>query len=501
MGHGCMDFQTWIEGIGGLASLYAFDILPDGSYSEIRLMAVNRMNVGMLHMNPNAPEFYPGIPYRNYWMDLNFESFVYKAAATGQPLYSYVNARGVWLKGLYIPVLQIENEVSVADILAIKPMTLSAVSSDATRAATEPRTVYCLYIISYSDKAEADSMSQKSTEVAKSIMDLSIRLHETNDFYQAMADTAGEIKKICRAEKCSLYTVDKNSQQCTFINEEGVQKEYLETFASEMNRTPYEVAEAWEADLALSDCLLLDSLEVIRERDPAWYRSLSEHGIRNLILYAIRYNQTLVGFIWAANYDVEQVDQIKETMELSTFLVAAVIYNHQLVSRLEFRSTIDGLTQVGNRNAMNDRVDAFLSGADPLPEKMGIVFADINGLKVVNDQEGHEAGDKLLIRAAALLKIAFGDYEIYRAGGDEFVVFCPNIAEDALDHQVEQHRGLADNTSDVSFAIGTEYCAGSYDIRRGMQNADGKMYRDKAEYYRNHPEKDQRKRGTQNPGN
>ncbi|WP_026517023.1 hypothetical protein [Butyrivibrio sp. MC2021] len=61
-----MDYQSWIEGINGWASLYAFDILPDGSYSEIRLMAVNKMNELMLHMTPDAPEFYPGIPYRNY---------------------------------------------------------------------------------------------------------------------------------------------------------------------------------------------------------------------------------------------------------------------------------------------------------------------------------------------------------------------------------------------------------------------------------------------------
>ena len=72
-------------------------------------MAVNRQNIGMLQMNPNAPEFYPGIPYRNYWMDLNFESFVYKCAGTGQPLYSYVNARGVWLKGFYIPIRNLED--------------------------------------------------------------------------------------------------------------------------------------------------------------------------------------------------------------------------------------------------------------------------------------------------------------------------------------------------------------------------------------------------------
>ena len=474
MGNVTIDFQTWIEGIQGLASLYSFDILQDGSFSEIRLMAVNKMNVGMLQMNPNAPEFYPGIPYRTYWMDLNFESFVYKCASTGEPLYSYVNARGVWLKGFYIPINGIWDTVNEAD--------------------PGIRTVYCLYIISYSDKADSESMTQKSSEVARSIMGLSVRLHETPDFYQAMALTAEEIRKICQAEKCSLYTVDKNTQQCVFINENGVQEEYLKLFATEMGRTPFEVAEAWEKDLALSDCLLLENLEVIRERDPAWYKSLETHGIRNLVLYAIRYNQVLVGFIWAANYDVERLELIKETLELSTFLIAAVITNHQLVSRLEFRSTIDGLTQVGNRNAMNDRVDRFLSGEDKLPEKMGIVFVDINGLKVVNDREGHEAGDKLLVRAAALLKIAFADFEIYRAGGDEFVVYCPDITEEQMNHMVSQLRGLSDNTSDVSFAIGTEYCTGDYDICVGMQNADGRMYNDKAEYYRNHPEKDQRNR-------
>ncbi len=56
-----MDHQSWIEGIDGLASLYAFDILPDGSFSEIRLMAVNKQNEGMLHFSPDAPELAPGV--------------------------------------------------------------------------------------------------------------------------------------------------------------------------------------------------------------------------------------------------------------------------------------------------------------------------------------------------------------------------------------------------------------------------------------------------------
>ena len=462
-----MDYQSWIEGIDGLASLYSFDIMPDGNFSEIRLMAVNKQNVGMLKMNPNAPEFYPGIPYRNFWMDLNFESFVYKCASTKQPLYSYVNARGVWLKGFYIPI---------------------AGDPDS------PNTVYCLYIITYSYDVETNSMSQKSSEVAKAVMELSIKLHKSHDFYQAMAATAGEIKKICGAEKCSIYTVDKNNQKCSFINESGRHDDTLDIFAAEMERTPFEVAEAWEKDLALSDCLLLEDLKIIEERDPLWYKSMVLHDIKNIILYAIRNNQVIVGYIWAANYDVEKMLQIKETLELSTFLMAAVISNHQLVSQLEIKSSIDGLTQVSNRNAMDDRIEKYVSGKEKLPEYMGIVFADLNGLKEVNDDEGHEAGDRLLSRTASLIKIAFGEYEIYRAGGDEFVILCPDITEEKMRLLIHQLRGLTHNTSDVSLAIGSTYCSGEYDIKRKIQLADEMMYKDKQEYYRNHPEKAMRKR-------
>ncbi|WP_155984105.1 hypothetical protein [Ruminococcus sp. FC2018] len=57
---------------------------------------------------------------------------------------------------------------------------------------------------------------------------------------------------------------------------------------------------------------------------------------------------------------------------------------------------------------------------------------------------------------------------IYCAGGDEFVVFCPGISEKKLAQQVRQLRSLADNTHDVSFAVGTAYVQGDYDICKAM---------------------------------
>ena len=474
-----MDFQSWINNIEGLGGVYAFDIMPDGSFSEIRLMAVNKQNEGIITRNPAAPKFYPGIPYRYYWQDINFEDYVYRCGSKNQPLYSYVNAHGFWLKGFYMPVTE--------------PGTVSAVVS-AQADKTKKRTVYCLYVLTYSKEVDSDAMSSRSSAVSEAVMNITVKLHETQDYYRSIADTVAEIKKFCGSQYCSLYTVDRSTQKCECINENGFDPVTLERLSASMERSPYETAMAWEQDLARSDSLLLDDLGVVKERDPKWYASLTSYGIKSIVLYAIRYNQTLLGFIWAANFDNTKIMQIKETLEMTSFIIAAVITNHRFLSLLEQKSSVDGLTQVNNRNAMNDRIDKLVAEKETRPDKMGVVFCDLNGLKVVNDDEGHDAGDKLLTRAAALLKIAFGDHEIYRAGGDEFVVLCGGIESEKLDELTAQLRALADSTADVSFAIGSVYCTGDYDIYAAMQSADEEMYKDKKKYYEDHPEKNRRKK-------
>ena len=474
-----MDFQTWLERIDGMAGIYAFDILADGSFTEIRLMAINGNNAGVLNMNPDAPAFYPGIPWRRYFTDLNFESYVYKCASTNNQLYSYVNAHGFWLKGFYLP-LKVDDDPTVIP---------AAERTDGSR------TVYCLYVGTMSPEVEPEFMSQQSSAVSSAVMNISIKLHQTQDFSKAMASAVEEIRKSCTAEGCALYTVDKSKQECLYYDETGCNEEQLRLFSAEMKRTPFEVALAWEEDLADSDCLLLDDLSVVRERDPIWYNSLCSHGIRNIILYGIRCNQVLVGFIWVANFDAANMIRIKETLELSSFLMAAVIANHQFVTRLEYMSRIDALTQVGSRNAMEERIAQLTENSEEKHATVGVVFADLNGLKTVNDEAGHDAGDKMLSKAASLLKIAFADHEIYRAGGDEFVIFCPDVTQEQLVKQVLLLRTLLGTTPDVSFAVGTAFSTDVQDLENAMQTADEHMYADKETYYQSHPDQDARRHG------
>lgn len=73
------------------------------------------------------------------------------------------------------------------------------------------------------------------------------------------------------------------------------------------------------------------------------------------------------------------------------------------------------------------------------------------------------------------------------------VIFCTGISEEKMNQEVTQFRTLADSTPDVSFAIGSVYVTGEFDIRNAMKNADERIYKDKQEYYRLHPEKDRRR--------
>lgn len=475
-----MDLQALVNKFKIIAGVYAFDILPDGSCSEIRIMAINDLNTMMFNMNPDAPEFYPGVPLRRYFTEINLENFIYNSAVNNEPLYSYVNAFGMWIKGFYLPLDEDGNIINE--------------KGEPNRS---PRTAYCLYITTRSKHAETDSMTQKSNEVAAAIMHLSIKLNKINGFESAMAEGIGELKKICHSASCALVTIDDSKQKCRLFNEKGEQPQMMEVLAGEMGKTPYDTAITWKRDLEGTDCLLLEDLSVIEKRDPVWFRSMVSHNVKNMILTAINYENKLVGFIWATNFEVEKMMEIKETLELTTFMLGASIAHQNLVERLEELSRTDSLTQLLNRNALNSRIDEMNSCKKKLPESMGIVYADLNGLKAVNDEGGHAAGDKLLTRAAALLRLTFGDYEIYRAGGDEFVSFCPDISKEKLEQQVKELRTLSDSAQDVSFAIGIAFVTGEYDVNRAMQQADERMYQDKQEYYRLHPEKNRFKQSRQ----
>ena len=163
-----------------------------------------------------------------------------------------------------------------------------------------------------------------------------------------------------------------------------------------------------------------------------------------------------------------------------------------MMKRLEHISYTDLLTGVKNRNAMNNRITAITNGEELLTEPYGVVFVDLNGLKQVNDEQGHQAGDLLLKKAALILQEIFVDEDIYRAGGDEFLIITAGCDQQQFDKKIELLRKKASDPDNVSFSIGVSYGDHGCDVRDAMGVADGKMYDDKQQFYVLHPERKHR---------
>ena len=127
--------------------------------------------------------------------------------------------------------------------------------------------------------------------------------------------------------------------------------------------------------------------------------------------------------MWVSNFQAEDTPQIKEALEITNFVLGTEIGNHMLLDQLEKLSSIDLLTGLYNRNRLNNDMNEILASPDALTS---LIFLDINGLKKVNDLEGHIAGDILIKRAANTLISVFHNNDIYRVGGDEFVALFLN---------------------------------------------------------------------------
>ena len=89
------------------------------------------------------------------------------------------------------------------------------------------------------------------------------------------------------------------------------------------------------------------------------------------------------------------------------------------------QATTDALPALPNRHAL----PALFERASASGE-MALLFIDVDGLKVVNDTDGHEAGDALIVGVGHALQHGFrGDDTVVRVGGDEFVLLLPGASE------------------------------------------------------------------------
>jgi two-component system, cell cycle response regulator len=145
----------------------------------------------------------------------------------------------------------------------------------------------------------------------------------------------------------------------------------------------------------------------------------------------------------AKGIDLGAVDFVSKPFDPVELLarVGSALRTKALLDMLEQRAHLDGLTELGNRFALRDRLPRDWETCRRAGCPMSVFIADLDHFKKINDHYGHAAGDEVLRAAAMALRrsVREGDF-VARYGGEEFVVVAPDCNLDGAVMMAERFR-------------------------------------------------------------
>lgn len=199
------------------------------------------------------------------------------------------------------------------------------------------------------------------------------------------------------------------------------------------------------------------------------------------------------------NVEYESKDEIG-TLAKSINMMATEI--REYFRYMHSQAYTDAMTGVGNKAAYMDEINMLDRKIEEGMAEFFVVVFDVNGLKRVNDNLGHEYGDMLIIDSANIIKHVFSAENVYRIGGDEFIVVMENAGEEDISGYIEKFDGevRAFNKENVRYEHDLAISKGAVaysessdsEYKDVFKRADELMYRDKEAFYRGR--NDRRKR-------
>ena len=233
--------------------------------------------------------------------------------------------------------------------------------------------------------------------------------------------------------------------------------------------------------LAEQTVLVVDDCSACEAAHPALMEKFS--GLHSFAAGALLCGERMYGFSIIENPDPAGVTAAQKILPFLMRILALLLRNRDNLRKLQSLTTVDQLTGAMNRRAFMHCMERLEDGV-----RYAFIFGDINGLKSMNDNHGHEAGDQMICAAAQIMQRFAGTHRVFRMGGDEFLmVFRDTDARQAREILNGLREAFRANGLSVALGLVVKQ-APLVDTDAVIREADRRMYLDKQRSHRQRQE-------------
>lgn len=337
-----------------------------------------------------------------------------------------------------------------------------------------------LFVVATSAQNRELAVSERTKEQIRQRLEIATmlnscvgKLNSDTDIDVGINNLLATVNDYFQADRTYVFEIDPDRD--VLINTfEYICGQEVSAQMDNLQEVPVSVIEVWMQNFRQGHSYYMSDLE--QERGQPSYEMLKAQQVWRLLAVPLMKGGAMVGFLGVDNPRAHYDDAT--LLASIQFFVTNSLDRKKQQAYLEKLSYRDMLTGLYNRNRYIERLEAYKQVQD---QQIGAIYIDLNGLKKVNDEQGHRAGDELIVRAAGTIAGIFAE-DAYRVGGDEFVVILLDVSREDFARKTEQlRRQMQENGVDAS--IGGVWQASTENLENLLRLADENMYREKKRYY------------------
>ena len=337
-----------------------------------------------------------------------------------------------------------------------------------------------LFVVATSAQNRELAVSERTKEQIRQRLEIATmlnscvgKLNSDTDIDVGINNLLATVNDYFQADRTYVFEIDPDRD--VLINTfESICGQEVSAQMDNLQEVPVSVIKVWMQNFRQGRPYYMSDLE--QERGQPSYEMLKAQQVWRLLAVPLMKGGAMVGFLGVDNPRAHYDDAT--LLASIQFFVTNSLDRKKQQAYLEKLSYRDMLTGLYNRNRYIERLEAYKQVQD---QQIGAIYIDLNGLKKVNDEQGHRAGDELIVRAAGTIAGIFAE-DAYRVGGDEFVVILLDVSREEFARKTEQlRRQMQKNSVDAS--IGGVWQASTENLENLLRRADENMYREKKRYY------------------